>query len=608
MFQSFEVASDSADSAARIAALRQKMRQSGLDAWLVPHSDEYQNEYLPACGERLSWLTGFTGSAGFCIVLRDRAFLFVDGRYTLQAARQTDSEIFTIEDLIGLPPSKWIEKNIAKEALIGFDPSLLTIAEAEKFAKAAKKAGAETKPGENLIDAVWEDRPSPPLGQIEIHDVKLAGIAAKEKIADIQKATKEAGAQMCLLTDPAALAWTFNIRGNDVAHTPLVLGHALVPVSEKPLLFLDSRKFDNRTRNTLANMADLHEPLQLEQQLTEAVTDKQVLCDRGKVSERFRLLIETAGGTVTSGRDPVTLLRAVKNETEIAGSRAAHLRDGVALTRFLAWLDRQQPGSQDEISAVTKLEEVRAETAREMGSELRDIAFETISGAGANGAVVHYRVTGESNSILLADSLYLVDSGAQYADGTTDITRTVAIGNPPTGAAHDFTLVLKGHIAIATARFPAGTRGMDLDVLARIALWRQGKDYAHGTGHGIGSYLSVHEGPQNISKRGTEPLLAGMILSNEPGFYSEGEYGIRIENLVLVRPAGKITGGNIAVHEFETLSLAPIDRRLIEIALLTRDEIDWLNVYHERVRTELSPHLDEKDRTWLVEATLPIHE
>jgi Xaa-Pro aminopeptidase len=603
MFQQFSVTATPGDGVTRVEMLREKLRQNGLHAFLVPHGDEHQNEYLPPCNERLAWLTGFTGSAGFCIVLLDRAILFVDGRYTLQAAQQTDPAVFTIENLVETPPSKWLAANLQEGGKIGYDPWLITIGQKKNFAGKVAKAGASLAASDNLVDKIWHDRPAQPLGQVQIHPLDLAGRDSSDKIAELNAFVADYGADLCLLTDPTSIAWTFNIRGSDVAHTPLALAYAILARDGKPSLFIDPRKLDERAARHLDDLAWRRAPTELRTTLLSWARGKKVLCDPERVSAGFAELVDAAGGEVVNGRDPVVLPRAIKNDAEIAGSRAAHLRDGVALAKFLAWLDRQPPGSIDEIVAARRLEEFRAATAAQLNSELRDLAFDTISGAGANGAIVHYRVNEKTNAVLGRDSLYLVDSGAQYPDGTTDITRTVPIGEPPEGAREDFTLVLKGHIAIATARFPAGTRGMDLDPLARAALWRTGRDYLHGTGHGIGSYLAVHEGPQSLSRRGKEVLRTGMILSNEPGFYRAGKYGIRIENLVLVTPALELPGGNSVVHAFETLSLAPIDLRLIDPALLDDGEIAWLDSYHARVQHELSPHLSAEDRQWLEQAT-----
>lgn len=602
MHQNFESRSAPHLAAPRVARLRDAMAAQSLDAWLVPHDDEYQNEYLPACAERLAWITGFTGSAGFAIVARESAILFVDGRYTTQAARQCDPDLFSIADLISRPPAQWLAANASAGWRVGFDANLLTPAGRRRFEEALAKAGGELVECDNLIDSVWEDRPAPPVGRVWLHDASLAGASAIEKLALLDGCIEAEGADAFAMCDPTSLAWAFNIRGNDVAHTPIVLGRAIIRRGGRPMLFLENERLDPPTRAHLDAICDLREPQGLAAELAAVAAGAKILCDPDRTPSALERIIAASGGQVVQARDPVMLLRAVKNPTEIAGSRAAHLRDGVALTRFLAWLDGCEPGSLDEIAAAIRLEELRSQTAAEMGSELVDISFDTISGAGANGAIVHYRVDEKTNAPLAPDTLYLVDSGGQYRDGTTDVTRTVAIGTPPAEAREDFTLVLKGHIAIATAHFPEGTRGVDIDVLARIALWRRGKDYAHGTGHGIGSFLSVHEGPQTISRRGMQAFLPGMIVSNEPGYYRPGEYGIRIENLLLVTAAEPVDGGPAPMMGFETLTLAPIDRRLIEIDLLTRDEIDWLNAYHARVQTSLAPHLDDRERQWLAQA------
>jgi Xaa-Pro aminopeptidase len=505
-----------------------------------------------------------------------------------------------------LPPEQWLERNAKPGWKIGYDPHLLTIASRSRFARKAEKAGAELIASASLVDAVWNDRPAPPSGKVSIQKMKHAGERALDKLARLAETLREHEAGYCLLTDPVSIAWAFNIRGDDIAHIPVTLARAILSKEGRPLLFIDSAKLNREAEAYLTQLAEVHPPQELEQQLRQLAGGAKVLCDPERVSAAFADIVKAAGGEIIKARDPVVLPRAIKNETEIAASRAAHLRDGVAVTRFLAWLDRQPAGSLDEITAARKLEEVRAQTAEALGSKLLEISFDTISGSAANGAIVHYRVNEASNARIVPDSLYLVDSGAQYRDGTTDITRTVAIGTPPVAACEDFTLVLKGHIAIATARFPKGTRGVDIDVLARIALWRHGRDYAHGTGHGIGAYLSVHEGPQSISRRGMEPLVAGMIISNEPGFYREGQWGIRIENLVLVEPLTTLPGGNVGTHAFETLTLAPIDQRLIDTALMTREELVWLDAYHARVYAELSPHLDAQDRNWLESACRPL--
>ncbi len=605
MFQQYEVKSDPSQGSKRLARLRQIMRENGASVFLVPHADEHQNEYCPPHAERLAWLTGFTGSAGYCIVTLEKAVIFVDGRYTLQVREQVDTGQFEILSLVDTPPAKWLGENTGKQDTIVFDPWLVTISQHERHEKAIQESGARLVPGKNLLDLAWDNQPCPPLGAVKLQPEQYAGRGAIEKIEEVRDEISRAGADACLLTDPASLAWLFNIRGTDVVHNPLVLGFCILPVRDKPMLFIDERKLDATVRSTMEAIADIHSPQFLLEELAAASSGKTILCDPELVANACAQRIRNSGGTIKKGRDPVVLPRAIKNEAEIGGSRNAHLRDGVAVTKFLYWLANQPAETLDEITAAKKLEMLRAETARAMDSELLEISFDTISGFGSNGAIVHYRVNTDSNASFANGNLYLCDSGAQYVDGTTDITRTVAIGSPPDQARTDFTLVLKGHIAIATARFPKGTRGVDLDPLARAPLWRQGKDFAHGTGHGIGAYLNVHEGPQGISRRAMEPFQSGMIISNEPGFYVEGQYGIRVENLVLVTPAEN-TGGNIETHAFETLTLAPIDLDLVDRELLSGEERNWLNSYHANVFSAVEPYLEPDERAWLENATRPV--
>jgi len=607
MFQSFDSTSDPSQAAPRIARLRALMAEAGIDAVLVPHSDEYQSEYLPRSAERLAWLTGFTGSAGVALVLRERAVLFVDGRYTLQSREQTDPALFEIDSLVENPPHEWLRVNGSKGMRLGFDPWLHTIEDVRTLRKAVAKAGVELVPLErNLIDAIWDDRPAPPAEPVRVHPLKFAGEPAGDKLKRLSAKLANDRVDHTVLTNAASLAWAFNIRGGDVAHTPLTLGFAILSAAGKPKLFLDPRKLAGEAETYLRELADLHAPEKLEPQLASLAKGRTIGLDHGLAAERLRLLVEASGGTVSEFTDPTTLPRATKNETELKGARAAHLRDGAALARFLAWVDAQEPENLDEITVVQQLEEFRRRAGEEAQMPLRDISFDTISGAGPNGAIVHYRVTRKTNRRLASGELLLVDSGAQFEDGTTDVTRTVPLGTPTDEMRSRFTLVLKGMIAISMLRFPPGTRGMDIDALARVNLWKAGLDYGHGTGHGVGSYLGVHEGPQRIAKTGKEKLLAGMILSNEPGYYRQGHYGIRIENLIVVSPAEPVPGGEIDMHSFETLTQVPIDRRLIDPALLSPEEREWLNAYHRRVFNEISPLLDGATAGWLEKATAPI--
>jgi Xaa-Pro aminopeptidase len=603
-FQSFDDPAERTASAPRVAALRAKLARRGLAGLIVPRADRQQNEYVPPADERLAWLTGFTGSAGAAVVLMQRAALFVDGRYTLQAREQVDTSLFSIEHMVDTPPSRWIENNLASGDRLAYDPWLHTIEGAERLAKACVAAGATLVAVEqNPIDAIWTDRPAPPLGAVTLHDLRFAGEEATTKLARLRPEIGRLKADALVVSDPHAVAWTFNIRGSDVAHTPLPLAFAVVPREGRPTLYVDGRKLSNDVRHRLEAVADIREPGDFTRDLAALGTDgKTVRLDQATAADALAKLVTSHGGTVTRGPDPIALMKAVKNSVEIEGAREAHRRDGAAVTRFLAWLERAAAGGNlTEIAAVEALESFRRESGL-----LKDVSFPTIAGAGPDGAIVHYRVTRKTDRRIAPGELFLVDSGGQYEDGTTDITRTVAVGEPTAEMRERFTLVLKGHIAIARAVFPDGTTGAQLDPLARQFLWAAGLDFDHGTGHGVGSYLSVHEGPARISKLGTTPLRRGMILSNEPGYYKTGEYGIRIENLVLVVEAAPVAGAEKTLNTFETLTLAPIDRRLIELKLLTDAERLWLDRYHARVAKTLAPLVDPEIRAWLETATRPL--
>ena len=540
-FQSFDIDETPREQiAARLAALRAELARRGLDGFVLPRADRQQNEYVPPSEERLKWLTGFSGSAGVAVVLKSRAALFVDGRYTLQAREEIDSSIFSVEHLIDSPPDQWIEGNLAAGAKLGYDPWLHTLAGAEKLAKAAASAGAELKPVEpNPIDPIWTDRPPPPLGPVVLHDLRFAGESAASKLARVQAEIAKAKADALVVSDAQASAWTFNIRGADVAHTPLPLAFAIVPREGRPSLYVDARKLGNAVRHALEEYLDAREETAFATDLaTLGAARKKVRIDDATAADSLAKIVTESGGTILRGADPIARMKAVKNAVEIDGARAAHRRDGIAMARFLAWFDREAPsGKITEIDAVAALETFRRETGA-----LKDVSFPTIAGAGPNGAIVHYRVTRGSNRRIGAGELFLVDSGAQYEDGTTDITRTVAVGTPSEEMRENFSRVLKGHIALARAVFPDGTTGAQLDSFARQYLWAAGLDFDHGAGHGVGSYLSVHEGPARISKLGTAALERGMILSDEPGYYKTGAYGIRIENLLLVVAAPAPSG------------------------------------------------------------------
>ncbi|MDN2567539.1 aminopeptidase P family protein [Aquibium sp. A9E412] len=608
MFQSFDTPSEPAQAAPRIARLRAWLAAEGLDGFLVPRADEHQGEYVPARAERLRWLTGFSGSAGVALVLADGAHLFVDGRYTLQARQQTDPAVFSVESLIDKPPRVWLAENAAPGARIGFDPWLHTVAEAGRLRAALDRAqGTLVALDTNPVDLIWDDQPAPPAATARVHPPRHAGQPADEKLAAMQALLQRETLACTVLTDPASLAWTFNLRGADVPHTPLLLGFALIRAEGRHALYLEPRALGAEVEAHLAPLAEVRPRAELEDALAAlAAGGGRVGLDPDLAAERLRLVVEATGGTVVPLPDPARLPRATKNAAELAGARDAHRRDGVALARFLCWLDAQPPGTTDEIAAVTRLEALRAEVGKAAQMPLRDVAFDTISGSGPHGAIIHYRVSETTNRTLAAGELFLVDSGAQYEDGTTDVTRTVPVGAPTGEMRRHYTIVLKGLIGLSQMRFPPGTRGMDLDPIARQNHWRAGLDYGHGTGHGVGAYLSVHEGPQRIARTGSEPLLPGMILSNEPGYYREGHYGIRLENLIVVRPEEPVPGGDLPMHAFETLTLAPFDRRLIDVDLLAPGERAWLDAYHARVLAEIGPQLDDAVRAWLEAACAPL--
>src|SRR5215212_8419949 len=604
-FQTFEDPEAGVALTARLAAFREELARRKLTGFVIPRADQQQNEYVAASEERLAWLTGFTGSAGMAIVLTREAAVFVDGRYTLQAAKQVDRKAWHIEPLADPPPEHWLAKHLVAGDRLGFDPWLHTSSAAERLAAACTKAGAELiAVDSNPLDQVWTERPAPPLGPVSVHGVQFSGEIEAEKLKRIRLEIHKLGAEALVLSDSHAVAWAFNIRGADVSHTPLPLSYALVPKDGRPTVFIDHRKLSNLTRDHLEQSADVREPDALKPALTElAKGGTSIALDSATAADALSRLITSAGGKPVRGSDPVLLLRAVKNITEIEGTRTAHQRDAVALAKFLAWIDREAPsGGLTEIDAVEALETFRRQTGA-----LKDVSFPTISGTGPNGAIVHYRVSRKSNRRISPGDLLLIDSGAQYEDGTTDVTRTIPIGTPTEEMRDRFTRVLRGHIAIARAIFPDGTTGAQLDSLARQYLWAAGLDFEHGTGHGVGSYSSVHEGPARISKLGTAPLKRGMILSNEPGYYKTDAYGIRIENLLLVTEA-TIEGAEKPMNAFETLTFAPIDRQLIDSVLVTADEIAWLDAYHARVAEKLMPQVDADTKVWLDTATARLRD
>ncbi len=599
-FQSFADAGSSHDSAARVAALRAELKRQNLDGVLLPRADAHQNEYVPKCAERLAWLTGFTGSAGFAVVLHKEAAIFVDGRYVIQVRQEIDGKVFQPVDIGETSPAQWLATHARDGARIGYDPWLHTSGQIERFARALDGKGVELVALDaNPIDALWTDRPAEPSSPVVIHPARYAGETAAAKIKKLKASLK--GADALLMSDPHAICWAFNMRGADVAHTPIALCFALVPKDGAPTLYIDDEKLDARTRAALEKYVSIRAPAALAGDLAAAgKRGETMFFDAATAPVKLVETLRDAGGKPRVVDDPAALPKAIKNKAELDGARAAHIRDGAALTRFLAWFAQAAPkGALTEISAAQALETFRRETG-----ELRDISFPTISAFGEHAAIPHYRVTEKSN-LKIGRGVYLVDSGAQYRDGTTDVTRTVVVGRAPKQLRDHFTRVLKGHIAIARAVFPKGVSGAQLDAFARRPLWEAGLDFDHGTGHGVGAYLSVHEGPQRISKLGTTPLAPGMILSNEPGYYRAGEYGIRLENLVIVERR-EIAGAEREMYGFETITLAPFDLACVEPKLMSAEEIAWLNAYHAQVRKTLSPIVDAATRKWLRAATQAI--
>ncbi len=600
MFQTFDDQADPSFGTRHLPLIRAAMARQGLDGFVAPHEDEHQNEYLPPANDRLAWATGFTGSAGAAVILADRAAVFVDGRYALQVKDQVDLGLFEVRDLVDGGLSAYLETTLKPGQTLGYDPRLHSADSLGWLRIAVAKAGASLTPVTvNPVDEAWgADRPAQPQAPVVPHPLTYSGEESAAKRSRLGAALPTQGADLALLTAPASIAWLFNIRGGDVIRSPLPLGQALLSADGTARLFLDSAKITPELPAWLGNGVALEPPSALPAALA-ALKTQRVLVDPAQSSAWYFDALEQAGATVVRGADPCALPRALKNPTEVAGAYLAHERDGAALTRFLHWLATEAQASlPDEIEIVRRLEDFRRQTGA-----LKDLSFDTIAGAGPNGAIVHYRPTTRQARRTEAASLLLVDSGAQYLEGTTDVTRTVAMGEPSHEMRERFTLVLKGHLALARVRFPAGTSGSALDVLARAALWAKGLDYDHGTGHGVGSYLGVHEGPQGISKRPSAVALqAGMILSNEPGYYKTGAYGIRIENLQVVTAAADIPGGERPMLGFDALTLAPIDRRLIDQSLLTGEEIDQLDAYHARVLDRIGPAVPPEVRAWLQEA------
>jgi Xaa-Pro aminopeptidase len=593
MFQSFSEPSSPEQGPPRLAALRKEMLAAGVDGFIVPRADAHQGEYVAERDSRLAWLTGFTGSAGYCVALRDKASVFVDGRYRVQVRVQV-ADVFTPVDWPEVTLGDWLTEHVAPNGVVGFDPWLHTVSQIRDLE--ATTPSVTLQRTENLVDRIWEDQPDPPASHAFVQPVDLAGEAHKDKIARL--ATTLGPARCAVLTLPDSICWLLNIRGDDLPRTPFMLGFALLHANGTVTLFVNPEKLAHLgghlgpmvdvapVEDFLPTLSKLEGPVQIDPKSCPVI-----------VADTLR----EAGAAMIEAQDPCALPKACKSAAELGGTRAAHLRDGAAMARFLCWLDQQPVGSLTEIDVVTQLESERSAT-----NALRDISFDTISGAGPNGAIVHYRVTEKTNRTV-EHGLLLVDSGGQYVDGTTDITRTIAIGPAGEEERRAFTLVLKGMIAISKLRWPKGLAGRDMDVLARAALWENGMDYGHGTGHGVGSYLSVHEGPQRLARSNMVPFMPGMILSNEPGFYKEGAFGIRIENLIVVEKAPALPDQTVPeMYRFETLTYVPIDTRLIDTGLLTETERNWLNAYHAKVLARIGPLVEGDVSTWLTRACAPI--
>ena len=603
MIQNFEVQGGPEYGQKNLPKLRKALEKAGLDGFLVPHEDEYQNEYLPDCNERLMWVSGFTGSAGAAVVMRDSAAMFIDGRYTLQVGAQVDNTLFSYERLEGGGVAAWLKANTSEGQTIGYDPRLHSPSALGTFRKAAASSGAALKALDiNPIDAAWEDRPAAPTAKLTIQPLGLAGESHSDKRIRIGKALKDQNAEAALITSPASIAWLLNIRGGDVMCTPLPLSTVIIKANGQVDLFIKPEKLTDDVRSHLGNDVSIHTEEDIAEGLS-ALKGQSVIADPGVSSAFYFKALKDAGANIIKAQDPVALPKACKNSAEISGTTEAHKRDAVPLIKFLHWLDTEaQSGHVDEIDAAGQLEHFRHETG-----QLKDLSFESISGAGSNGAIVHYRVSKATTKKLAKGSLFLIDSGAQYQDGTTDVTRTVPIGTPDAEMRERFTLVLKGHIALATVRFPVGTTGSNLDALARHALWQHGLDYDHGTGHGVGVYLGVHEGPQRISKMPNKVALKpGMIVSNEPGYYKTDGYGIRIENLQYVTEPSAIQGGEREMLGFANLTLAPLHKDLIDVDLLTQAERNYIDNYHADVWNKIGDQLEGDVKAWLEEACKPL--
>jgi len=588
---------------ARLHALREQMQKDGLDGFVVPICDEHMSEYVGEYAQRLSWLTGFGGSAGSAIVLKDKAAMFIDGRYVVQVRDQVDGNLYEYVNIKDQKPHEWLAAHAPQGGTIGYDAWLHTRDWVETARKALKKTGAQlVEVGSNPIDSVWEDQPPRSPEKLAVHPDQYAGKSARDKRADVAAWLKDNDYDATVIAALDSVAWFFNVRGKDIANTPVPLAYAIVRADETATLFVAPEKLTDAVREHLGNHVEIRDYDELADALSE-MNGKTVAVDPERSVAAIFSALDSAGANVVKDQDPTVLAKAIKNEAEIKGHKAAQKRDGAALTKFLHWMAKEAPkGELDELSAAARLRAFRAENP-----ELKDLSFRTISAAGDHGALPHYSVNEETNQPVAMNSLYLVDSGGQYPDGTTDVTRVVAVGDPTAEMRKRYTQVLQGHIALDQAVFPKGTTGGQLDILARQYLWADGVDYGHGTGHGVGSYLSVHEGPQRIASFGgmNQALEPGMILSNEPGYYKAGEFGIRIENLFLVEER-EIEGGEQTMLGFETLTFAPLERKLIDVAMLSPNQRQWVDDYHAKVRALIAPQLEGDDLEWLEAQTAPL--
>ncbi|EJG1086726.1 aminopeptidase P family protein [Vibrio parahaemolyticus] len=590
------------DTLSRVNAIREWLAQHNIDALLIPHEDEYLGEYVPAHNERLHWLTGFTGSAGAAVITQDKAAIFVDGRYTVQVTKQVPNELFEYRHLIEEPALDWIQDNLTANASVAIDPRMHSSAWLDMAqAKLAGKLELNIL-SSNPIDELWHDRPAPVVSDVRLMPTEAVGQSSESKRKEIAQLVAKAGADSAVITALDSICWLLNVRGLDVSRLPVLLSHAILHADSSVEYFLDPARLPAEFSEHVGTGVTVHHPEALQSRL-EAMSGKKVLLDPAISNAWFKLVLQNAGASVIAAADPCLMPKAAKNEVEIAGMKACHIRDGVAMSKFLCWLDAEVAAGNlhDEATLADRLEAFRREDPT-----LMDLSFDTISAAGGNAAMCHYNHENQPEpGKLELNTLYLVDSGGQYLDGTTDITRTIAIGQPSAEMIKQFTLALKGHIGVARARFPKGTRGYQIDTLARQHLWAEGYDYDHGTGHGVGHFLSVHEGPASISKKQIDvPLTEGMVLSNEPGYYRADAFGIRIENLELVVETP--TNGDFPVLSFESLTRCPIDKRNINVDMLTRPELAWLNDYHQKVWEQISPLVEGEVKEWLREATLPL--